>query len=283
VSEGAKCSLIFLQSMRTTALLKNPIQNSVGSVTTKKNEKSTGWKNEHSYQRLSRVHQRPILLRRKRRNTKREAHKLRILNLYAGIGGNRKQWGEEHDVTAVEIEPDIAKAYKKFYPNDKVIVGDAHKYLLEHFQEYDFIWSSPPCPTHSVLGKINMLRGKTKYLYPDMTLYQEIIFLQQFFKGKLVVENTKSYYEPLIKPQISGSHFFWANFHITNKKILERRAVNETTIEGKEKRLGLDLNGFSFKNIQGSHKKDKVLNNCVEPELGLHVFKCAFKEVQQCL
>ena len=29
--------------------------------------------------------------------------KLKILNLYAGIGGNRKLWGNEHDITAVEL------------------------------------------------------------------------------------------------------------------------------------------------------------------------------------
>lgn len=69
---------------------------------------------------------------------------MKILNLYAGIGGNRKLWGDEHEITAVEYDPKIAEIYQKFFPNDKVIVTDAHQYLLEHFQEFDFIWSSPP-------------------------------------------------------------------------------------------------------------------------------------------
>lgn len=33
---------------------------------------------------------------------------MKILNLYAGIGGNRKLWGNEHEITAVELDPDIA-------------------------------------------------------------------------------------------------------------------------------------------------------------------------------
>ena len=67
---------------------------------------------------------------------------MKILNLYAGIGGNRKLWGDEHEITAVEIDPEIAAIYQDFFPNDEVIVGDAHQYLLEHFKEYDFIWSN---------------------------------------------------------------------------------------------------------------------------------------------
>ena len=61
---------------------------------------------------------------------------MKVLNLYAGIGGNRKLW-EDVDVTAVEINPEIANIYNDFYPNDKVFVTDAHKYLLEHYKEFD--------------------------------------------------------------------------------------------------------------------------------------------------
>ena len=58
---------------------------------------------------------------------------MKILNLYAGIGGNRKLWGDEHNITAVEINPNIAKIYQDLYPYDTVIVGDAHEYLRQHF------------------------------------------------------------------------------------------------------------------------------------------------------
>ena len=46
---------------------------------------------------------------------------MKILNLYSGLGGNRKLWSSEHEVTAVEINKDVASAYKFLYPNDNVI------------------------------------------------------------------------------------------------------------------------------------------------------------------
>ena len=132
------------------------------------------------------------------------------MNLYAGIGGNRKLWGDEHQVTAVELNPQIATIYKNFFPNDEVIVADAHRYMLEHYAGFDFIWSSPPCPTHSRIRNVaGVGRGQNEPVYPDMALYQEVIFLNQVynssgtdFHGRFVVENVISYYEPLIRPQV---------------------------------------------------------------------------------
>ena len=193
---------------------------------------------------------------------------MKILNLYAGIGGNRKLWGNDHEITAVELNPDIAKIYKDFYPNDTVIIGDAHDYLIEHYVEFDFIWASPPCPSHS---RINFSTVR-KLEYPDMKLYQEIIFLQQWFKGKYVIENVIPYYEPLIKPQMSGRHCFWANFKIPNLDISTkvRNDVGETTKWKMEKR-GIIVKDFH------SYKGDKrqLLNNCVEPEIGLAILESA--------
>lgn len=74
---------------------------------------------------------------------------MKILNLYAGLGGNRKLW-EDVEVTAIEYNQEIATLYKTYFPNDTVIVTDAHKYLLDHLMDgWDFIWASPPCPSHS--------------------------------------------------------------------------------------------------------------------------------------
>ena len=200
--------------------------------------------------------------------------KIKVLNLYAGIGGNRKLW-ENVDVTAVENNPKIAKAYKKFFPKDKVVVEDAHEYLLEHFEEFDFIWSSPPCPTHSrmraMFKKMPTRKDKIPNLYPDMKLYQEIIFLKEWFKGKWVVENVKPYYEPLIRGQECHRHLFWSNFNIQKNKFLP----NTLDIKTGKRDIGFDLNG-----IDVGHRKDQVLHNCVEPELGLHIFNSAYKSKQ---
>ena len=147
---------------------------------------------------------------------------MKILNLYAGIGGNRKLWGDEHDITAVELDPKIAKIYQDFFPNDKVVVADAHQYLLEHYKEFDFMWSSPPCPSHSRLRKVLSMASGAKAIYPDMKLYEEILFLQGYFKGDWVIENVKSWYEPLVKPQLLQRHYFWCNKEIPDKAF-ERR------------------------------------------------------------
>ncbi|KKN50446.1 hypothetical protein LCGC14_0632770 [marine sediment metagenome] len=200
---------------------------------------------------------------------------MKILNLYAGIGGNRKLWGDEHEVTAIELEPEIAAIYQDFFPKDKVIVTDAHQYLLEHFKEFDFIWSSPPCPTHSKF----MISKKTfpnwKMPYPDMSLYQEIIFLQSWFKGKFVVENVMSYYKPLIRPYELQRHYFWSNFPIP-KEYFPADHIRDTTVKELEKHHGINLDGYKI-------DKSKVLSNCVNPKVALFIFNMAFKEKQSTL
>jgi len=191
---------------------------------------------------------------------------MKILNLYAGIGGNRKLWGNEHEVTAVEFDKDIALTYKKFFPNDNVIVADAHQFLLEHYEEFDFIWSSPPCPSHSRVRCANVKQNKP--IYADMKLYEEIILLQKWFKGKFVVENVKPYYKPLIEAQECGRHLFWANFKIENKTFksdIGGNAFNSNT-ELIALKKGVS-NDFKIKN------KIKVLRNCVQAELGLHILQ----------
>ena len=189
--------------------------------------------------------------------------KIKVLNLYAGIGGNRKLW-KNVDVTAVEIIPKIGDIYKGFYPNDNVIIGDAHQYLLNHYKEFDFIWSSPPCPTHS-RARFWGHSGKNP-IYPDITLYQEIIFLKHHFNGKFCVENVIGYYEPLIKPVEVNRHYFWCNFFV-NQFTMEHIGVcqGKDEFERLKRKLNIIVDDV------------KLLRNCVEPELGLHVFKCAFK------
>lgn len=190
---------------------------------------------------------------------------MKVLNLYAGIGGNRKLWTDV-DVTAVEINPDIGAIYKDFFPDDNVVVGDAHQYLLEHFREFDFIWSSPPCPTHSRFNNLTNLRKGVKY--PNMSLYQEIIYLKHWFRGKWCVENVISYYEPLIKPTEAASHYFWTNFYFKPLGNITRNIrgnmCHHRIKEFKEKH-GMDLTKYKIKD------KGMIIRNCVEPETSLHI------------
>lgn len=196
---------------------------------------------------------------------------MKILNLYAGIGGNRKDWGEEHEVTAVEINPERADIYNDHFPQDKVIVCDAQVYLLEHYQEFDFIWSSPPCQSHSSF-RFNIcvrFRG-TKPIMPDMSLYQEILFLKHHFKGSWVVENVKPYYEPLIEGKLLQRHLFWSNFTITDIEV-ETEKIRTAQIPQLQKLHGFDLSKYKIKD------KRQVLRNCVHSKLGKHILDCAIK------
>ena len=211
--------------------------------------------------------------------------KIKVLNLYAGIGGNRKLW-DNVEVTAVEIMPKIAKIYQDFFPNDKVVVGDAHQFLLEYFKEFDFIWSSPPCPSHSkfrfMTTKMTKEGQKRPIIYPDMSLYQEIILLTHYFKGKWIVENVKGYYEPLIRPQSCGRHYFWTNFRISPIKIDNRNFIKAHNSE-LSKLHGVDLSEYGEFKGTAEERKDAILRNMVNPKLGQHLFNMAFRDKQKTL
>ena len=193
---------------------------------------------------------------------------MKILNLYAGIGGNRKLWGDEHEITAVENDPVVAKIYQDLFPSDAVIVGDAHEYLLEHYKEFDFIWSSPPCQSHSSFRHNICVRYRgTKPVYPELNLYQEILFLKHHAECKWVVENVRPYYATLIKTEtILQRHFLWSNFYIPDKEF-EKDNIRTAQIPDLQKKYGYDLSEYKLKN------KRQVLRNCVSPELGLHILE----------
>lgn len=196
---------------------------------------------------------------------------MKILNLYSGIGGNRKLWGDEHEITAVEIREDIAEVYRAHFPNDKIIIADAHQYLLEHYSEFDFIWSSRPCQTHS---RANFWASRNtanrKKYYPDFGLYQEITFLKHWFDGLWIVENVIPYYEPLIKPEKQlGRHLFWSNFKITDFD------STDADIHKGNRKEWSELHGFDLSRFKLNSRKDQIYRNCVHPETGLHILNCA--------
>lgn len=194
---------------------------------------------------------------------------MRILNLYAGIGGNRKLWGDEHDITAVESEQYIADVYKELYPRDKVIVGDAHQYLLDHYKEFDFIWSSPPCPSHSRI-RLTHKTKPTVPVYPTMKLYEEVIFLKYFSVCDYVVENVIPYYKPLVEPTATiDRHLVWSNKPIRDKNIERGYEVDLTRQRGS---TGILSAAYGIELPLGTKNQRKLLRNAVHPQFGLYIF-----------
>ena len=211
----------------------------------------------------------------------------RILNLYAGIGGNRRFW-PDGNITAVEFNPEIAECYKKFYPKDEVVVGDAHQYLEDNFDNFDFIWSSPPCPTHSRLRKnISVGCGGARPVYPDMKLYEEILFLMGYSEALWVVENVKGWYDPLVQPQEQGRHYFWANFTIPKYKApasltnFYKEGLGIMDVAGYAK--GFGYNDISLIPNTSEYPRDKILRNMVHPLYGESILRCAYKNPQRSL
>ena len=194
-------------------------------------------------------------------------NRMKILNLYACLGGNRYKWNEvkeDIEVTAVEWDEELARLYQERFPNDAVIIADAHQYLLDHYKEFDFIWSSPPCPTHS---RFNLsMKNKRKMVYPDMKLYQEIIFLDNYFEGKYVVENVIPFYEPLIPAKNRGRHLYWANFNLPND--LKGRKNPDFSRVKDVVGVMSKFHNYDFRKYKGEQPINKIARNLVDYEAG---------------
>lgn len=188
---------------------------------------------------------------------------MKILNLYACLGGNRYKWGDEHEITAVELDPVLAELYQERFPNDTVIVADAHQYLLDHYKEFDFIWSSPPCPTHSRARFAR--RNTTSPEFPNMMLYQEIIFLKHWFKGKFCIENVIPYYTPLIPGNKKGRHIYWTNFLLPNDLKERKCSIMESKNEVKK---WCEFHDYDFTKYKGKQPINKIARNLVDYEAG---------------
>lgn len=207
--------------------------------------------------------------------------KIKALNLYSCLGGNRYKWDEvakqggfELEVTAVDLAPELVRLYQERFPNDIVIVADAHQYLLDQYKNFDFIWSSPPCPTHSRANYwgSKSVESRNKY-YPDLKLYEEIIFLEYWFHGKYCVENVIPYYPALIQAKKAGRHLYWTNFNLPNT--LSNRddaALNQY----KDELKGLCLfHDYDFYKYKGEQRTDKIARNLVDYEAGRKIFEIA--------
>lgn len=207
-----------------------------------------------------------------------------ILNLYACLGGNRYKWDEvleqagitNYKITAVELDPELARLYQERFPNDIVIIADAHQYLLDHYKEFDFIWTSPPCPSHSKsrYWYASNYDTTTDPIYPDMSLYQEILFLKHYYKtGKYVIENVTPYYDPLIQAQKRGRHLYWTNFNLP-MKLSERKDPTLTRKSNEIKQLCV-FHDYDFRKYKGSQRLNKIARNLVDYEAGKTILATA--------
>ena len=206
---------------------------------------------------------------------------MKILNLFCGIGGNRTLWGNEHEITAVDNNQQVAKIYLKRFPNDTVIVGDAYEYNRDHHNEFDFIWASPPCITHTRMCAFPSFKED----YPDFKLFELIVFLGRFFKGIHVIENViphyklkniDPFYNPFIIPTaIIDRHYIWTNFPLKNKRWKKPNGnFKDLPLDVLCKWLKVDMdliNLLPSHNKRNHDNKRNVLRNCVLPLAGKYI------------
>jgi DNA (cytosine-5)-methyltransferase 1 len=198
---------------------------------------------------------------------------LKILNLFCGIGGNRLKW-TNCEVTAIDLDSEICDLYQKRFINDKVICGDAFQFFEDHWEEYDVIWASPPCQTHSR----QQYRQKEKVL-PDFRLYSLIKFCQLWVKDKIwVIENVEVIDEVIPHTFKVNRHLFWSNLVIPSKTF--EKLYNPPNYIGKDgKKHNGGLSDLSIAELLELHQmedfnhkeKRSILRNCVDYRIGEYI------------
>lgn len=120
----------------------------------------------------------------------------------------------------------------------------------------------------------------TKPIYPDLKLYEEILFLQNYFTGKYCVENVIPYYEPLIQAQKRGRHLYWTNFvlpaNINERKFLglcQRTKTNK--YQGNELDGLCEFHNYDFTKYEGEQSVIKMARNLVDYEAGRTILETA--------
>lgn len=199
---------------------------------------------------------------------------LRVLNAYAGIGGNRHLWPASWKVTAVEYDERVAAEYARRYPDDVVLVEDAHAVVMERAAEFDAVWTSPPCPTHSRLA-LNVAKRKGIEPTPDPRLWEEIKHLSAN-AARYVVENVHTYYVPPIAPDVvTARHYYW-----TSNAPMFLTPANVLPVSGRMVGLTADAiaESYGLPLLPPGSVADrrKAMRNAVLPHEGLEIAQAAF-------
>ena len=203
---------------------------------------------------------------------------MKILNLFAGIGGNRTLWENKHSITAVESNKKIGEIYSNRFPDDKVVIGDAYQYFLDNFEKYDIVWASPPCTTHTRLVSSNVghrynNKGFDAKL-PDLRLYSLILFLQHQFRGNWIVENVQGYYKPLVSPTGKiGRHWIWSNVVIPSLKKTESIHIAHGGNPEGQIEKAIIAKGLTKIEVEKYKITNQMINNCVLPKEGKYILE----------
>lgn len=107
-----------------------------------------------------------------------------------------------------------------------------------------------------------------------MKLYEEVIFLDNFFDGKYVVENVTPYYEPLIPAKKRGRHLYWTNFNLPSD--LKERKLDGILCEMRDEVNKLSkFHDYDFRKYKGKQPLNKIARNLVDYEAGRTIFETA--------
>lgn len=109
-----------------------------------------------------------------------------------------------------------------------------------------------------------------------MKLYEEILFLDNFFDGKYCVENVIPYYEPLIAAKKRGRHLYWTNFNLPT--VLSERdkisgLITKDDYEAIKKLC--EFHDYDFFKYKGEQRRAKMARNLVDYEAGKTIFATA--------
>ena len=108
--------------------------------------------------------------------------------------------------------------------------------------------------------------------FPDMKLYEEILFLKHLYNGKYVIENVIPYYDPLIPAQKRHRHLYWTNFNLPN--VLTNREARISTGTSEVKKL-CEFHDYDFYKYKGNQPTNKIARNLVDYEAGKTIFETA--------
>lgn len=202
-------------------------------------------------------------------NTKR----LKLLNLYSGIGGNvYKLDRAQFEITSIENNPKVAAVYQELNPDDEIIITDALNYLKQHFKKFDIIWMSPPCQTHSKLQHSQRKRVNRSVNIIDPQLWQCILFGYQHLNDQSIiwiVENVEPWYNKYWNfPHVKlGRHYYYSNANFHNISTKNPGNFSKMNLAALIKFHGLPIDDNIMELIRSIDRQHPrvVLRNCVHP------------------